>query len=523
MKEEDINAFFKDKEKQLELINKFQPGFLKFDENGKFEINRTVKLNIPPETIVFSKEIFTDSDTLKAENNFDDNLVTKGTIKSNLNISKSIKNIIGINFENNLTIENSNSQNSASKSVRYKHCVTRSFIKLSIPQDNFKLDEKIKNEFRKATEKETDKEKMDELLKLFNAYGIGIPFEYLFGGKFYMYFDAKNDEEKNEIVRNFNNLASLSISQSKFEVGFGNNEKNDIKQQMAHTNIKLSVIGGDSEKKDDYNAWFKSLNLNNSEIIQYKILRPIHDFCDEDVKKEIDDLLERENKKRIEEAEKELKKNNIIEKQENKITNDNDLDKDVDEDILIMILGDGFSGKTTFMKRYSSGKSKIFKTKKTISAKHLNKIETIKIDNIVYKINVVMQENPIDTKILNDFKLPFLSYGDSIILIVDISKEDSINNLKIWNDLIVKYNKKKIPVLLLPTKYDLIDKNQMTSIQSNLRKVCENFKWFLLYSISNLIDDKKTFNENMRIIINKTYKSSKKNSYKVIHESSGCW
>ena len=112
-----------------------------------------------------------------------------------------------------------------------------------------------------------------------------------------MYFDAKNDEEKNEIVRNFNNLASLSISQSKFEVGFGNNEKNDIKQLMAQTNIKLSVIGGDSEKKDDYNAWFKSLNLNNSEIIQYKILRPIHDFCDEDVKKVIDDLLERENKK----------------------------------------------------------------------------------------------------------------------------------------------------------------------------------------------------------------------------------
>ena len=31
MKEEDINAFFKDKEKQLELINKFQPGFLKFE------------------------------------------------------------------------------------------------------------------------------------------------------------------------------------------------------------------------------------------------------------------------------------------------------------------------------------------------------------------------------------------------------------------------------------------------------------------------------------------------------------
>ena len=518
MKEEDINAFFKDKEKQLELINKFQPGFLKFDENGKFEINRTVKLNIPPETIVFSKEIFTDSDTLKAENNFDDNLVTKGTIKSNLNISKSIKNIIGINFENNLTIENSNSQNSVSKSVRYKHCVTRSFIKLSIPQDNFKLDEKIKNEFRKATEKETDKEKMDELLKLFNAYGIGIgiPFEYLFGGKFYMYFDAKNDEEKNEIVRNFNNLASLSISQSKFEVGFGNNKKNEIKQQMAHTNIKLSVIGGDSEKKDDYNAWFKSLNLNNSEIIQYKILRPIHDFCDEDVKKEIDDLLERENKKKIEEAEKELNKNKIINEEKNEITNGNALEEDADEDILIIILGDNFSGKTTFMQRYVSGKSKIIKTNKTLSVKYEKKIETIKIDNVVHKINVQMQENPTNSEKLKDMKLLFLQQGDSIILVIDISKEDSINNLKIWNDLIVKYNKKKVPVFLLPTKYDLIDKNQVKSNRSTLSKVCENYKWHLMNYISNLIDDKQNFEDNMKTIIMNTYNNSKKKYDKVL-------
>ena len=522
MKEEDINAFFKDKEKQLELINRYQPGFLKFDENGKFEINRTVKLNIPPETIGFSKEIYIDSDTLKAENNFDDNLVSKGTIKSNLNISKSIKNIIGINFENKLTMENSNSQNSSSKSVRYKHCVIRSFFKLSIPQDIFKLDEKIKNEFRKATEKETDKEKMDELLKLFNAYGIGIPFEYLFGGKFYMYFDAKNDEEKEEIVRNFNNLASLSISQSKFEVGFGNNEKNDIKQLMAQTNIKLSVIGGDSEKKDDYNAWLKSLNLNNSEIIQYKILRPIHDFCDEDVKKVIDDLLERENKKKIEEAEKELNKNNIIEEQKNEITNGNDLEDDADEDILIMILGDNFSGKTTFMKRYVSGKSKIVKTNKTLSVKLEKKIETIKIDNVPHKISVQMQENPINSEKLKDLKLPFLSQGDSIVLVVDISKEDSLKNLKIWNDLIVQYNKKEVPVLLLPTKYDLIGKNQMTSIRSNLQKVCKDFKWFLLNSISNLIDDKHSFNANMKIIIIEAYKNSKKKYDKVLYKT-GCW
>ena len=171
------------------------------------------------------------------------------------------------------------------------------------------------------------------------------------------------------------------------------------------------------------------------------------------------------------------------------------------------------------MQRYVSGKSKIIKINKTLSVKYEKKIETIKIDNVVHKINVQMQENPTNSEKLKDMKLLFLQQGDSIILVIDISKEDSINNLKIWNDLIVKYNKKKVPVFLLPTKYDLIDKNQVKSNRATLSKVCENYKWHLMNYISNLIDDKQNFEDNMKTIIMNTYNNSKKKYDKVLYKT----
>ena len=98
MKEKDktINSFFEDKDQQLALINKFQPGFLKFVDEGKFEINRTVKLNISKDKITFSKFGTIDNETSKVENSYDGSFLSKGSIQSNITISKSIKNIIKI-------------------------------------------------------------------------------------------------------------------------------------------------------------------------------------------------------------------------------------------------------------------------------------------------------------------------------------------------------------------------------------------------------------------------------------------
>ena len=65
----DITEIFNDKTLQLKLLNKFPPGFLKLDSDGKVEINRTVKLNIPLENMTFSQAKNYRSDTNKIENN----------------------------------------------------------------------------------------------------------------------------------------------------------------------------------------------------------------------------------------------------------------------------------------------------------------------------------------------------------------------------------------------------------------------------------------------------------------------
>ena len=113
-------------------IKKFLPGFLKFSDDGKFEINRTVKLNIPLNNITFYKSNIYYSETSNDENSYDKNFILKGSIKSNENISKSIKSIININFQNDLTYENTKDKCNASKNVIYKHYVYQSIIKMKI-------------------------------------------------------------------------------------------------------------------------------------------------------------------------------------------------------------------------------------------------------------------------------------------------------------------------------------------------------------------------------------------------------
>ena len=244
----DITEIFNDKTLQLKLLNKFKPGFLKLDSEGKVEINRTVKLNIPLENMTFSQAKNYRSDTNKIENNYDDSLFSKDSKGANANISKSIKNIFNIGLETNLKMENNNKKENKSKSIRYKHSIFQRFIKVSIPQKDFKLDENIKQEFKIILNKKSDKEKINELFKLYSKYGFGVPFEFILGGKYYIYFDARSEEEKKEIESKLNNLTSISANNQKMGFNFDINNNDESKAKMENLNIQMDVVGGNSEK-----------------------------------------------------------------------------------------------------------------------------------------------------------------------------------------------------------------------------------------------------------------------------------
>ena len=119
-----------------------------------------------------------------------------------------------------LTYKNTKYKSNVSKNVRYKHYLYKPIIKMSIPKNDFKLDEKIQQEYRVILKKETDKEKMNLLSKIINKYCIGIPFVFVLEGKFYMY---KNEEAKEVVVKKLKDSASFSIANSKMSINFGIN------------------------------------------------------------------------------------------------------------------------------------------------------------------------------------------------------------------------------------------------------------------------------------------------------------
>ena len=502
----DNSEIFNDKTLQLKLLNKFPPGFLKLDSDGKVEINRTVKLNIPLENMTFSQAKNFRSETNKIENNYDDSLFSKDSKGANANISKSIKNIFNIGLESNLKMEDSNKKENKTKSIRYKHSIFQRYIKVSIPQKDFKFDESIKQEFKIILDKKNDKEKINELFKLYSKYGFGVPFEFILGGKYYIYFDARSEEEKKEIESKLNNLTSISANNQKASFNFDLNNKNEAKAKMENLNIQMDVVGGNSEKKDDFNEWLKSLTLDNIEIIKYEQVIPIHEYCDEDVKNEIENLLERENDKIF----KKNEPNN--EDSLNQQIIQNRYDEIVADPVTIMFLGDNDSGKTSVIKRFLTGQYNSLE-RTTIAQEYFNENKYYKFDNKIYKVKIQLVDNIVNSERLKDLDLSYLRHCDGIILVFDISNEKSIERLSVWGGLIRDYKGKNVPLFLVPNKADLGNK------PLDLDKICEKYEMIKMKDISCKDPNKtKELKQVLNSIIMESYKRKKNRGDNLVYK-----
>ena len=505
---------FNNKEEQIKLLNRFPPGFIKFDNDGKIEINRTVKLNIPPENMTFSSTKKFNRQTVHTESSYDDSLFSSDSKGANTNISKSLKNILNISLESSFSMEKTKKITKNNKHIHYKHFITQSFLKISIPQKDFVLDESIKQEFKNIKDKKTDKEKLNELFKLYNKYGFGVPFEFILGGKYYIYYDAKSEEEKREMENKINSLTSLKINENSASLNIDKNDKNDGTAKMENMNFRMDVIGGDIQKKDDYNSWLKSLNLDNYEIIRYESVNPIHDYLDDELKNEIENLLEKENEKIIQENE-ELEEKEI----KPKIKEENvHVDHEVGDPVTIMILGDNDSGKTSVIKRYLNEEFNSME-KNTVYQEYYNKVDNFNIDNKIYKIKIQLVDNVVNSQRLGEMDLSYIRHCNGIILIVDASNATK-DRLNIWGDAIKNtlYNK-KIPIFLLPNKSDLT-----SNFNINLNEITNKYGMNLLKYISCKDSSKQSLlKEQINKVVIESYQNKKKKVDNVVYKSNSCW
>lgn len=60
-----------------------------------------------------------------------------------------------------------------------------------------------------------------------------------------------------------NNITSLNFNEQTVGFNFNNNNNNEVTNKVENLNFQMDVIGGNIEKKDDYNGWLKSLNVDN--------------------------------------------------------------------------------------------------------------------------------------------------------------------------------------------------------------------------------------------------------------------
>jgi tetratricopeptide (TPR) repeat protein len=144
-----------------------------------------------------------------------------------------------------------------------------------------KKDIKFKSDFIEEIKEIADLESSNEerakkLEELFQNIGLYIPLKLYIGGLYT--FDSKkmNEEQKKESQNKLN--ADIKLEES--IIGLKNSycHKKDQEEKFDFSMKTKNYIGGEMNK--DYEEWLKSVNLDNSDFIEYSEFREIFDFLD---------------------------------------------------------------------------------------------------------------------------------------------------------------------------------------------------------------------------------------------------
>ena len=123
--------------------------------------------------------------------------------------------------------------------------------------------------------------------------------------------------------------------------------------------------------------------------------------------------------------------------------------------IKLILLGDSNVGKTTLLNSYIENSSSE-DVSPTIGLE--NRVKTINIHGLKTKLQIwdtAGQEK------YNSLTQQYFRNVDGILLIFDLTNEDSFNHIKKWDDLSKRYETQKIMKILVGNKIDLDDKRKV--------------------------------------------------------------
>ena len=164
---------------------------------------------------------------------------------------------------------------------------------INIKEDYINLTKKNNEKFQRiANSSSTDEEKLEDLETVLNTIGYYVPTQLEIGGKFI----TKDITSSNQGF-----FSSKMKSDTDIQTSFFNNKnKTDFKSEQEIQNLfsrsSKNIKGGDTSQYN-FEAWKKSINLDNAEVIGYSSFTPIEDFIDPDTRQKLSGVIRLLNRK----------------------------------------------------------------------------------------------------------------------------------------------------------------------------------------------------------------------------------
>lgn len=434
---ENILPVFENESLKNKLLDKYKPGFsLRIGNNGEIQTVKASIDKIPNDKIEISKEIKYFENNFFSEDKSSITLKSKGLTDVNINFSKKISNFLNIGMNEDFKSNYSDTSSKNEKRIHCIHSIYVSLINVTVDEKDIVLKNIIKEKFKDCLSKKENKEKKNGLFELFDLYGMFVPLEFTLGGKYNISFEAKDIKEKDEITNTLSNLTKLSLDSNNLDIKHKNNKANELNKEVKKSKYSISLEGGDISLKFDFDEWLKSLSLNNLEIIDFRTLVKIYDFCG-DLKNEINYIIEQEKK---------------IEKREGFNQLIYCFDKP-DITLKIMLLGDAYVGKTSLINRLASGTFLQF-YECTVSLDFVPIYKKLKIDDKEYLVKVTLVDT-VGTEMHESVGNSFIKQCDGFMLVYDISNINGLKKIKEWKQLIDNNSKKNKAIILVGNKSDL--------------------------------------------------------------------
>ena len=187
-------------------------------------------------------------------------------------------------------------------------------------------------------------------------------------------------------------------------------------------------------------------------------------------------------------------------------------------DIKIIIIGDVSTGKTSFMKRWITGK---FDDEYKITIKYEYNYKVINVNNIIYRVQIWDIGGQDRTH--SCLSKIFVKGCHAVFIFSDITVNKTLQNTIIWKNLLNDLpNEFNYPVILFQNKIDLVEENELNETQFQFKKFAEDNNFDLFYRIS--AKDNKGIDNAMNEIIthinNKILKLNETINKKIVDKNS---